>query len=99
MCVGGHDAAAVAAGSPACRGHLFTMESLPLGASDLGQGSLDRPLERSRGQWLWRNAPSHLHLSLLLLVLSSKASLLVPVPPPVHAYTRTPDTRPSSHCG
>lgn len=47
MCVGGHDAAAVAAGSPACRGHLFTMESLPPGASDLGQGSLDRPLERS----------------------------------------------------
>lgn len=43
----GHDAAAVAAGGPACRGHLLTMESLPPGASDLGQGSLDRPPERS----------------------------------------------------
>lgn len=38
----GHDAAAVAAGGPACRGHLLTMERQPPGASDLGQGSLDR---------------------------------------------------------
>lgn len=90
MCVcagggGGHDAAAVAAGGPACRGHLFTMESLPPGASDLGQGSLDRPLERRREDTGFGGThPLSLPPPpprLLLLVLSSKASLLVAVPP------------------
>lgn len=38
----GHDTAAAAAGSPACRGHLITMDSLPPGASDLGQASPDK---------------------------------------------------------
>lgn len=42
----GLDAAAVAAGGPACRGHLLTMERQPPGASDLGQGSLDRDPRR-----------------------------------------------------
>lgn len=42
----GHDAAAVAAGGPACRGHLLTMEPWPPGASDLGQGFLDRDPRR-----------------------------------------------------
>lgn len=81
VCVeeGGHDAAAVAAGGPACRGHLFTMESLPPGPSDLGQGSLDRPLERSREDTGFGGThPPFLPPPLLLLVLSSKASLLVP---------------------
>lgn len=83
---GGHDAAAVAAGSPACRGHLFTMESLPPGASDLGQGSLDRPLKRRREDTGFgeMHSPSLFFFPppppLLFQALSSKASLLAPLP-------------------
>lgn len=75
---GGHDAATVAAGGPACRGHLFTMENLPPGAGDLGQGSLDRPLESSTGQWLWRNAGPSFSFFLSFFSLS----FILPPPSP-----------------
>lgn len=85
MRVGGHDAAAVAAGGPACRGHLFTMESLPPGASDLGQGSLDRRREDTGFGGTHPPSlpflPTLPPLPLLFLALSSKASLLALVSP------------------